>query len=107
MSQKEQTMLELIKSKAREVMPSGIQAFLYGSRARGDSHSDSDWDILILVDASQAGIGLYDTLAYPLTELGWEHGEVIMPVIYSRDEWDHPASLLFRRHVEQDAIALV
>ncbi len=81
-------MLELIKSKAREVMPSGIRAFLYGSRARGEAHSDSDWDILILVDAPSANIGLYDSLAYPLTEL-------------------HPSSLLFRRNVEQDAIALV
>ena len=93
-------MLELIKSKAREVMPSGIRAFLYGSRARGEAHSDSDWDILILVDAPSANIGLYDSLAYPLTEL-------IVPVIYSRDEWNHPSSLLFRRNVEQDAIALV
>jgi len=107
MSQKEQTMLELIKSKAREVMPPGIQAYLYGSRARGEAHSDSDWDILILVDAPSAKIGLYDSLAYPLTELGWKYGEVIVPVIYSRDEWDHPSSLLFRRNVEQDAIALV
>lgn len=107
MSKKEQTMLELIKSKAREVMPSGIKAFLYGSRARGEAHDGSDWDILILVNAPRADINLYDSLAYPLTELGWEHGEVIVPVIYSQDEWNHPSSLLFRRNVEQDAIALV
>ena len=100
-------MLELIKSKAREVMPSGIRAYLYGSRARGEAHAGSDWDILILVDTPRAEISLYDSLAYPLTELGWEYGEVIVPVIYSRDEWNHPSSLLFRRNVEQDAIALV
>lgn len=107
MSQKEQTMLELIMSKAREVMPSGIHAYLYGSRARGEAQIGSDWDILILVNAPRADISLYDTLAYPLTELGWEHGEVIVPVIYSQDEWNHPSSLLFRRNVEQDAITLV
>ena len=107
MSKKEQTMLELLKNKAREVMPSGVQVFLYGSRARGEAHSDSDWDILILVNTPRAGLDMYDTLAYPLTELGWDYNEVVVPVIYSRDEWNHPSSLLFRRNVEQDAIALV
>ena len=28
-------------------------AYLFGSRARGDYHPDSDWDILILVDSKQ------------------------------------------------------
>lgn len=100
-------MFNRIKSTARKVMPSGVKVFLYGSRARGDAHHGSDWDILILVNSPIVGVELYDTLAYPLTELGWKHGEVIIPVIYSQDEWDHPASLLFRRNVEQDAIALV
>ncbi len=27
------------------------EAYLFGSRARGDNHSSSDWDILILIDA--------------------------------------------------------
>lgn len=107
MSKKEQTILELIKQRAQEIMPSGVQVFLYGSRARGDAHSGSDWDILILVNTPKASLDLYDTLAYPLTELGWDHDEVIVPVIYSRDEWDSPASIMFRRNVEKDAIALV
>ena len=99
-------MLKLIQNKAREVMPSGVKVYLYGSRARGDHHADSDWDILILVDKHRVEIKDYDELSYPLTELGWIHGQDIIPVIYSRDEWNHPASLLFRHNVEQDAIAL-
>ena len=107
MDRKQLSMLELIRSKTREVMPSGVQVYLYGSRARGEAHSDSDWDRLILVNSDQIDTDMYDTLAFPLTRLGWEHGEIIIPVIYSRNEWNHPASLLFRKNVEQDAIALI
>ena len=107
MSKSELTMLERIKRKARKVMPSGARVFLYGSRARGEAHEGSDCDILILVNGYPADVDVYDTWAYPLTEMGWKHGQVIIPVIYSQEEWEHPASLLFRRNVEQDAIALV
>lgn len=100
-------MLELLKSTAQKVMPLGVKVYLYGSRARGDAHRNSDWDILILVNGTNVSVDLYDSLAYPLTELGWKHGEIVIPVIYSQEEWNHPSSLMFRRNVEQDAIALV
>lgn len=35
---------------AKKVMPEGSQVWLYGSRARGDTRDDSDWDLLILLD---------------------------------------------------------
>ena len=86
MSRKELKILELIRSKAREVMPTGVEVYLYGSRARGDHRADSDWDILILVNKPRVDMSDYDDLSYPLTALGWEHGEAIIPVVYSRDE---------------------
>ena len=42
-----QTMLELIKQNVHEV-DAAAQVWLYGSRARGEAHDDSDWDILVL-----------------------------------------------------------
>ena len=99
--------MDLLKAKAREVVPRGGKAYLYGSRARGDYHSDSDWDILILVDKPKADMSDFDDLSYPLTELGWEHNAAVIPVVYGQDEWNHVSSLLFRKNVEQDAIQLV
>ena len=41
-----------IKNTIRNKDPKAV-AYLFGSRARGDSRPDSDWDILILVDADK------------------------------------------------------
>ena len=68
---------------------------------------DSDWDILILVDKPKADMSDYDDLSYPLTELGWKYGASIIPIVYGKDEWNHVSSLLFRRNIEKDAIALI
>ena len=40
-----------IKQTINSVVPSA-EVFLFGSRARGDNHFDSDWDILILLPDS-------------------------------------------------------
>ncbi len=39
-----------IKDMAKRVLSKGSMLFLYGSRARGDYHEDSDWDLLLLLD---------------------------------------------------------
>ena len=45
-------MINHIKQTAANVLPKGSTLYLYGSRARGDYHDDSDWDLLILLDKS-------------------------------------------------------
>ena len=42
--------LKEIKRVAHQVLPPGGKVFLFGSRARNEGHSDSDWDILILLE---------------------------------------------------------
>jgi len=45
---------------------------LYGSRSRGDSVSDSDWDLLILVDGDVNDERI-DKIRYQLYEVEWEY----------------------------------
>jgi predicted nucleotidyltransferase len=40
-------LLERVKQAVHEVEPEA-DIVLYGSRARGDAHAESDWDFLIL-----------------------------------------------------------
>lgn len=49
MKNTKELVLAKIKETLLQVAP-GAKVILFGSRARNDAHSDSDWDILILVD---------------------------------------------------------
>ena len=46
-------MIDRIKQTAASVLPKGSTLYLYGSRARGDYHEDSDWDLLLLLDKEE------------------------------------------------------
>lgn len=48
----------------------------------------------------------YDNIVFPLTMLGWELGEAIIPVVYTREEWDKSSFMPFYKNVEQDKIVL-
>lgn len=87
-------------------LPTGGYALLYGSRARGEARSDSDWDILIVLDKDKLLPEDYDIISYPLRELGWELGESINPVMYTAKEWEESKFTPFYHNVIDDAIRL-
>ena len=76
------------------------------SRARGDAHANSDWDILIILDKEELLPEDYDTVSYPLRELGWEIGEYINPIMYTAKEWEENSFTPFYHNVIDDAIPL-
>lgn len=64
------------------------EAFLFGSRARGDSRIDSDWDILILVDQVKVTHEIEDKFRDELYDIELESGQIISTLIYSKNYWN-------------------
>lgn len=74
-----------IRNLIREIDASA-EVILYGSRARGDSHPESDWDILILVD-SRVDLDYERSFRHKLYDLELETGEVFSIIVYNRADW--------------------
>lgn len=62
-------------------------AYLFGSRARGDNRIDSDWDILILVDAKYVSNAIEDKFRDELFDIELETGQIISSFIYPKEYW--------------------
>ena len=60
---------------------------LFGSRARGDADPDSDMDVFVIVD--DLSPELEDYISECAWEAGFKHGIVIVPVVFTRDEWEN------------------
>ena len=70
------------------------------------AREDSDWDILIILDKEKLITADYDNITYPLTELGWELGEEINPVMYTTQEWEKYKNTPFVRNVEKEGVRI-
>ena len=76
---------------ALEPRPEILEAYLFGSRARGDTHSWSDVDVAVYVDAPSASPFGYqaDLTAHLMTALGTNEIDVVVlnrapPLLYHR-----------------------
>ena len=76
-----------IKRTIREKDPKA-DAFLFGSRARGDNRSDSDWDILILVDSNKVTNEIEDQFRDGLYDIELDSGQIISTFIYPKSLWE-------------------
>jgi hypothetical protein len=76
-------------------------------RARGNNRRNSDWDLLVLVDKDKQQLQDFDQYAYPFIEMGWQIGEEINPMLYTRKEWEQRHFTPFYHNVEADKIVLV
>lgn len=99
--------ISLIKELAIETVPKDGKVILYGSRARGDAHVGSDWDLLILLNKDRLEQSDYDSISYPFVLLGCDLGEEINPILYTKKEWKSYEVTPFYENVKRDGIELI
>ena len=63
---------------------------MFGSRARGDSDADSDYDLMVVVERRSAPM---HKLARAGHALLWDLGKAADILVWSRDEFDSRAHL--------------
>lgn len=99
-------LLERVKQTILQV-DSSADVILYGSRARGEAHPESDWDFLILVN-SPVNEDYKRMIRHRLYDIEWSVGEVISSIIHSREEWNQPLSkfIPFREKVRREGILI-
>ncbi len=98
--------IEKIKQTVLEVEPRA-EIILYESRSREDTESESDWDLLVLVDGP-VDDERTDRIRHRLYEVEWESGEVLSTIVRNKEEWDSPIyrSMPFHENVEREGIVL-
>lgn len=63
------------------------EVYLYGSQARGNAKTLSDWDLLILLSNPDISFEFETKFMDEFYDLELETGEIISPLIYSKKEW--------------------
>lgn len=80
---------------------------LFGSRARGDATPYSDMDIVVVLDetANEQDLDYISDCAW---EAGFEHGIVVVPIVFTKDEWENSPERysLLSQAVEKEGISL-
>jgi predicted nucleotidyltransferase len=99
-------LLRQVKNAVQEI-EADAEILLYGSRARGDSIDQSDWDFLILLDG-KVNDKRTDRIRHSLYEIEWVTGEVISSIVRNKIEWN---SLPYRsmpiyKVIDREGIAL-
>ena len=97
---------EKIRTTAQTIMPENSKVILFGSRARGDWHETSDWDVLLLFDTDHINESDRERYVYPFWELGWDINAMIHPIIYTMKEWNARRGSEFYDNVISEGVVI-
>ena len=105
-SSREKEIIGKIKEKIHEVNPEA-EIWLYGSRARGDVHPESDWDVLILLNEENFQRKDERPFIRKIYDLELEYGEIISLFVLPKSEWDGKFTITpFYQEVIKNRIAV-
>ncbi len=99
--------LKEIRKSLKAQLPEDARAYLFGSRARGDFHDGSDWDILILLNQAKVKLADKDKIEDSLYDIAIREDQVISPIFYTKKEWEWRKATPFYTNVMHDRISIV
>lgn len=100
----QQTILNEIK-KAILSVDENADALLFGSRARGDFHEESDWDILILTN-EEVNNDFNSKLFSALLPLEVKHEISVSTIVRTRIVWNHSMHTDLYINIYQEGVVL-
>ncbi len=83
------------------------EIYLYGSQARGDAKTLSDWDLLILLNSENIPFSLETEIMDEFYDIELETGQIMSPIIYPKKAWHtkYKATPLFE-NINKEGIRL-
>jgi len=83
------------------------RTILFGSRARGDADPESDLDVVVVWEG-EISPELRDYISACAWEAGFTSGIVVVPVVFSRQEWEQgpERNSIFVKAVERDGVSI-
>jgi len=84
---RDDSIIQRIKSTVLETEPSAT-VILFGSYARHQENTESDIDVLILLDKDKITWEDEKRIKFPLYNIEFETGVIISPLVISRNDWE-------------------
>ena len=101
----QENILTTIKTLVKEEIPDA-KVYLFGSRATGKVHEESDWDVLILT-SGEVNRSLKHQIHDKLFPLSVEISSFINSIVVNDKEWlENPSYYVLRHSINDEVISL-